>query len=151
MAAIAANRGQDGEAGAFYTRLLALDPVDTQAAAGMAALQRGDPDQAESRLKGVLAASPENGAALFALGNVYAQQARWPEAQLAYFRAVGSEPANAGYAFNLAVSLDKLNQKKLALDYYRRALQLAAKGGATVDAATTERRIRQLEQGVAPR
>ncbi len=145
MAAIAANRGQSAEAGSFYARLLELDPSDAQAAAGMAALQSGDPGQAESRLKSVLATSPESGAALFALGNLYAQQARWPEAQLAYFRAVGSEPANAGYAFNLAVSLDKLNQKKLALDYYRRALQLAQKGGATVDQAATTARIRQLE------
>jgi tetratricopeptide (TPR) repeat protein len=151
MAALAVNRGQDAEAGSFYKRLLELDPSDPQAAAGMAALQRGDPDQAESRLKGVLAASPDTGAALFALGNLYARQARWPEAQLAYFRAVGSEPGNAGYAFNLAVSLDKLNQKKLALDYYRRALQLARQGGATVNLATTEERIRQLEQDAAPR
>ena len=151
MAAIAANRGQGAEAQAFYGRLLELDPADAQAAAGITSLQRGDPDLAESRLKGVLAASPENGAALFALGNLYAQQARWPEAQLVYFRAVGSEPANAGYAFNLAVSLDKLNQKKLALDYYKRALQLAAKGGATVNQATTEERIWQLEHNTAPR
>ena len=151
MAAIAVNRGQGGEAGAFYARLLELDPSDAQAAAGMASTQRSDPSQAESRLKSVLAASPDTGVALFALGNLYAEQARWPEAQLAYFRAVGSEPANAGYAFNLAVSLDKLNQKKLALEYYRRALALARKGGTTVDQAATAARISQLELDPAPR
>ena len=146
MAAIAVNRGNSGEAGSFYARLLELDPSDPQAASGMASIQHGDPNQSESRLKGVLAASPDNAAALFALGNVYAEQARWPEAQQAFFRAVGSEPTNAGYAFNLAVSLDKLNQGKLALEYYRRALQLAQTGASTVNQATVRARIAQLER-----
>jgi tetratricopeptide (TPR) repeat protein len=146
MAAIALNRGQQAEAGSFYTRLLELDPADPEAAAGMASVQRGDPALAESRLKGVLAASPENGPALFALGNVYAQQARWAEAQQAYFRALGSEPNNAGYAFNLAVSLDKLTQPKLALEYYRRTLQLVGSGGASVNLRAVRERIAQLER-----
>ena len=148
MAAIALRRGQAEEAGSFYARLIELNPSDAEAIAGMASVQSGDPGQAESRLKGVLAASPDTGAALYALGNLYAQQARWPEAQQSYFRAFGSTPTNAAYAFNLAVSLDKLDQKKLALDYYRRALQLSPEGasGSDVDRATVSARIRQLEQ-----
>ena len=149
MAAVAQKRGQVDEAGAFYARLLELNPADAEAVAGMASMQRGDPGQAESRLKGVLAASPDTGSALYALGNLYAQQARWSEAQQAYFRAVDTAPSNPAYAFNLAVSLDKLDQKKLALDYYRRALQLFAQGGGVLDAATVSARIRQLEQAGA--
>ena len=149
MAAVAQKRAQADEAGAFYARLLELNPSDAEAVAGMASVQRGDPGQAESRLKGVLAASPDTGSALYALGNLYAQQARWSEAQQAYFRAVGTAPSNPAYAFNLAVSLDKLDQKNLALDYYRRALQLSAQGGGALDAATVSARIRQLEQAGA--
>jgi Tfp pilus assembly protein PilF len=146
LAAIALQRGQAGEAGAHYARLLELDPTDAEAASGMASLQRGDPAQAESQLKKVLAASPQTAAAHFALGNVYAQQQRWPEAQQAYFQALGAAPANADYAFNLAVSLDQLGQQKLALGSYQRALELARKGGGGVDTAAVQARVGQLQQ-----
>jgi tetratricopeptide (TPR) repeat protein len=146
MAAIAVNRGQASEAGSFYTRLLELDPTDAEAASGLAGVQGGDPTQSESNLKKVLATSPQTGSAHFALGNVYAQQQRWPEAQQAYFQAVGAAPANADYAFNLAVSLDKLGHKKLALESYQRALQLAQAGAANVNQVTVQQRIGQLRQ-----
>lgn len=146
MAAIAVNRGQASEAGSFYTRLLELDPTDAEAASGLAGVQGGDPTQSESNLKKVLATNPQTGSAHFALGNVYAQQQRWPEAQQAYFQAVGAAPANADYAFNLAVSLDKLGQKKLALESYQRALQLAQAGAANVNQVTVQQRIGQLRQ-----
>ncbi|MES2316470.1 MAG: tetratricopeptide repeat protein [Pseudomonadota bacterium] len=153
MAAIAVNKGQAGEAGSFYTRLLELDPTDAEAGAGLASVQRGDPNQTESNLKKVLAGNPQTGSAHFALGNVYAQQQRWPEAQQAYFQALGATPANADYAFNLAVSLDKLGQKKLALDTYQKALQLAQRGAANVNQVVVNDRIRQLqhEMAAAPR
>ena len=82
----------------------------------------------------------------FALGNVYAGESRWAEAQQAYFRAVSSDPGNADYAFNLAVSLDHLNQNKHAADYYRRALALAARGPAGFDRQRATNRLRELEQ-----
>ena len=49
------------------------------------------------------------------LGNQLAQQGRWSEAQQEYFKAFASEPDNADFAYNLAVSLDHLRQPKLAL------------------------------------
>ena len=149
MAAVAVNRGNTAEAGAFYARLLELDPTDADAASGIASVQRGDPAQAESNLKKVLAASPQTGSAHFALGNVYAQQQRWPEAQQAYFQALGAAPANGDYAFNLAVSLDKLGQKKLALEAYQKALQLAQRGATNVNQPTVQTRVRQLQQEMA--
>lgn len=149
MAAIAVQRGQAAEAGALYKRLLELDPGDAEAASGMAGLQRGDPAQAESALKKVLAASPQTGAAHFALGNVYAEQQRWAEAQQAYFQALGAVPANADYAFNLAVSLDQLGQSRLALGAYQRALALAQRGGSAVSAPAVQARVRALQQELA--
>jgi Tfp pilus assembly protein PilF len=149
MAAIAVNRGQAAEAGAFYTRLLELDPTDVDAASGLASVQHADPSQAESNLKKVLANSPLTASAHFALGNVYAEQQRWSEAQQAYFQAVGAAPANADYVFNLAVSLDRLGQKKLALASYQRALQLAQGGAANVNQAAVQTRIGQLRQDLA--
>ena len=149
MAAIAVNRGLPAEAGAFYSRLLVLDPLDAEAASGLAGIERNDPAQAESRLKKVLAGSPNSAAAYYALGNVYAQQQRWAEAQQAYFQAVGAAPANADYHFNLAVGLDKLGQQQLALDSYVRAAQLAERGGFNIDQAAVQTRIRQLRQQLA--
>ncbi|SHG71271.1 Tfp pilus assembly protein PilF [Massilia sp. CF038] len=148
MAAIAVNRGQSAEAGSFYARLVELDPTDAEAASGLASVQRSEPDQAESNLKKVLAASPHSGPAYFALGNVYAQQQRWPEAQQAYFQAVGAAPGNADYVFNLAVSLDRLGQKKLALEHYKQTLQLA-QPGSNVSRDTVQNRIAQLQKDLA--
>ncbi|MES2935784.1 MAG: tetratricopeptide repeat protein [Pseudomonadota bacterium] len=148
IAAIALNRGQTAQAGSFYTRLLELDPADADAAAGLASVQQGDVNRTESALKKVLTQNPQSGSALFALGNTYAQQSRWADAQQAYFRAFGVTPESADYAFNLAVSLDKLNQNKLALDYYQRSLQLAKQGGANINKETVKNRIRELQSAV---
>jgi Flp pilus assembly protein TadD len=80
----------------------------------------------------------------FALGNYYAEQARWGEAQQAYFNAYRLEPDNAELAFNLAVSLDRLGQKKSAAQYYQRALQLDPEHNAGFDHAKISQRIEEL-------
>lgn len=143
LAAIALKQKQAGQAVAYYGKLLDLDPADPEALAALIGLQgQTDPTQSESRLKKVLLQNPQADAAHFALGNLYAQQSRWAEAQQSYFRAYGSAPGNADYAFNLAVSLDHLNQGKLALDYYQRAL--AQPGPANFDKLSVQTRIKEL-------
>lgn len=145
MAAIAMNRKQAEQAGAFYVRLLELDPADPDAIAGLTSLQSGDASQIESRLKKILTQNPQAGAILFVLGNLYAQQSRWPEAQQTYFRAYGTAPGNADYAFNLAVSLDRLNQGKLALDFYQRALTLVQTSPGNFNTVAVHIRIKELK------
>lgn len=143
LAAIALKYRQTGQAAAYYGKLLELDPADPEALAALIGLQgQTDPTQSESRLKKILAQNPQADAAHFALGNLYAQQSRWAEAQQSYFRAYSSAPGNADYAFNLAVSLDHLNQGKLALDYYQRAL--AQPGPANFDKPSAQLRIQEL-------
>lgn len=145
IAAIAVTRGQNGQAGSFYNRLLELDPNDADASAGLASLDQNDPSRAESRLKKILSKNPNSGSTLFTLGNVYAEQSRWSEAQQFYFRAFGATPGNADYAYNLAISLDKLDQNRLALEYYQRALQLSEKSGGNLDKAIVINRIQALQ------
>jgi len=82
----------------------------------------------------------------FTLGNQYAQQGRWAEAQQAYFKAFATDPDNADYAFNLAVSLDQLHQPALALEYYRRALALAEKRSASFAPEVARTRVQQLSR-----
>jgi len=102
--------------------------------------------QAESRLKTMLATDPGADVLNFTLGNQYAQQGRWADAQQAYFRAYSADSENPDFAFNLAVSLDHLRQTGLALEYYRRALVLAQKRAANFVPETAQRRELQLSR-----
>ena len=139
-------RNQDFDAAeARYLRVLELDPRDPYAQAGIIALRgRTDPMQSESRLKNLLAQQPDSTVLQYALGNLYAVQARWSDAQSAYFKAFSADPENPDYVYNLAVSLDQLHQEKLALEYYRRALALAGNRAVGFNSAQVEARIREL-------
>lgn len=143
MAAIAQQRGEPREAAQYFGRVLALDPRNAAANAGMSALSV-DEDYSESRLKILLREQGDSAVLHFALGNLYAGQSRWGEAQQAYFDAYALEPGNAEYAFNLAVSLDHLGQKKLAAQHYQRAMQLDPSHSAGFDHARITRRAQEL-------
>jgi tetratricopeptide (TPR) repeat protein len=146
LAAIDVRAARYEAAEATYLRLLQSDPNDPHAHAGLIALRasRLDPLATESRVKTLLAADPDANVLHFTLGNQLAQQSRWAEAQQEYFKAFAAEPDNADFAFNLAVSLDYLRQSKLALEYYRRAIALAQKRGASFDIAGARSRAAQL-------
>jgi tetratricopeptide (TPR) repeat protein len=129
----------------LYARLLELDPRDAYAQAGLIGLQgQVDPLSAESRLKNLIAAQPEASFLNFTLGNQYAAQGRWAEAQQAYFRAYAGDPEHPDFAYNLAVSLDKMHQTKPALEYYGRALALAQGHPVSFDRAQVSKRMTQL-------
>jgi Tfp pilus assembly protein PilF len=128
-----------------YFRVLELDPRDPYAQAGIIALRgQTDPVLSESRLKNLLAQQPEATFLNFALGNQYALQGRWQDAQSAYFKAYSADPGHPDYAYNLAVSLDQLHQPKLALEYYQRAMTLAGNRAVGFNSAQVEARIREL-------
>lgn len=146
LAAIAASRGQADEAASHYLRLLQLDPRDAAAQASLIGLKGySDPTLSESRLKGLLSQSSDAGYLHFALGNLYAQQSRWSEAQESYFNALHAEPGNTDYAFNLAVALDHLDQHKPALVYYQRALSLLKGRSAGFNRDQLNKRIHELQ------
>jgi tetratricopeptide (TPR) repeat protein len=148
LAAIDVRTGRLEGAEATYLRALQLDPSDAHAQAGLIALRgaRLDPLATESRVKSMLAADPEASVLHFTLGNQLAQQGRWGEAQQEYFKAFSANPDNADFAYNLAVSLDHVRQGKLALEYYRRAVALAERRGASFDIAAARARSAQLEK-----
>lgn len=144
LAAIAQKRGRTALAERYYNRVLEIDPEDPDATASLVNLR--NPADGESRLKVLLRDSPNSGALYFSLGNRYASQSLWADAQQAYFNAFASEPDNPDFAFNLAISLDHLDQGKLALEYYQRALRLSNKGFPGFDPAVAANRIHELEQ-----
>lgn len=130
-----------------YLKILELDPRDSYAYAALISMQGNvDPVQSESRIKNLIAAQPEATHLYFTLGNQYAAQARWSEAQSAYFKAFNAEPDNADFAFNLAVSLDHLRQPRLAGEYYRKAVNLAGSRPVGFDRQRAESRARELER-----
>lgn len=145
VAAVSLRTGNLQQAASYYAEVLRRNPRDSAAQAGLIALQENlDPISGESRVKEMLARSPADANLNFSLGNLYAEQGRWPEAQQSYFEAYRLDNANPDYAFNLAVSLDQLSQSKPALEYYRRAEQLAGQSPATFDLAVAQRRAAEL-------
>lgn len=130
-----------------YGRLLELDPRDPHALAGITAIRGAvDPVTTESRLKMLIAQQPESGLLHFALGNQFAAQSRWSEAQQSYFKAFSSDPENPDFAFNLAVSLDNIRQGRLAADYYKQALTLAERRPAAFDRSRVSARMQELQR-----
>ncbi len=81
----------------------------------------------------------------FALGNLYARQGRWSEAQAAYFQAWNAEPENPDILYNLAISLEHLHQSRLAAEYYSQALRLASTRPANFDKLQAESRLRAMQ------
>jgi tetratricopeptide (TPR) repeat protein len=146
IAAIETRSGRYDAAEAGYLRMLQVDPRDANAQAGLLALRaaRQDPAASESRVKSLLAQTPGAHVLNFTLGNQFAQQGRWAEAQQEYFKAFAGDPENADFAYNLAVSLDHLRQPRLARDYYLRAAALAEKRGGAFDVAAARARASQL-------
>jgi tetratricopeptide (TPR) repeat protein len=146
LGALDVRAGRYESAEALYLKVLQVDPRDPEAQAALLALRAGrsDPLATESRVKSMLAVDPAAHALNFTLGNQFAQQNRWAEAQQEYLKAFAAEPDNADFAYNVAVSFDHLHDKPQALEYYRRAITLARSRGASFDLASAQARAAQL-------
>ena len=146
MATIEARGGNRYAAATYYGKALAVDPRNATAQAGLAAMeQETNPDGIESRLRSDLAQNPQSAPLRFALGNLYAAQSRWGEAQAEYFEAFRLDPANADVTYNLAVSLDHLHQERLAAEYYARAIEASRRQATQFDPASAARRLAQIK------
>ena len=145
LGAIAAKAGRIEQAAQHYQRVLELEPRNAFAQGGLIAIVGGaDRQGSESRLKLLIAREPSS-FLYFTLGNLYAEQGQWPGAEQAYFQAYQQQPDNPDYAFNLAVGLEHLGQTRLALDHYRKALDLSfKKGHASFDQSLVIQRVGQL-------
>lgn len=143
LAAIASVQNREVDAQRLYREVLENDPRNAAAQAALLDLL-GNTDSlaTESRLKTLIDRDPSP--QLYqTLGNLYADQKRWNDAQAAYFEAYRNAPDNADYAFNLAVSLDQLRQTAAALRYYEKAI--ATGGVHRFDRAQAEARVQQLK------
>lgn len=153
IAASAMQQGDMASARQTYARLLSMNPRDPLARTGMLeTTAAGDPIQRESDLKALLNDHPDLAAISYALGNLYASQQRWHDAQQAYYNALlsartqASGPVSPDYAFNLAISLERINQPQAALNFYREAKTLSNDHTSSFDMAILEQRLQVLER-----
>lgn len=149
LAVIALQQNRSEQARQHFQRTLMLDPRNVTALAGLAA--SGDElhvADTEAQIRQQLEQQP-SAALQFSLGNLYAGQRRWREAEAAYFESYQANTRNADYAYNLAVSLDYLRLYPAALNYYLKARELASGGGGHGDELRLDKRIRQLQNTVS--
>ena len=151
LSAIAAHKGEVDRAAQGYFRVLEIDPRNPSAHVGLIGLgASGDVNQRESHLRSLLSQQAvggyEAGMLQFGLGNLYASQRRWSDAQQAFFSAHASDAGNPDYLYNLAVSLDHLQQRALALRHYQAALNAAESRPGTFDRRDLDARIAELSR-----
>ena len=134
LAAIAIKNKNYSEAYKHYLHILHLNPEDALAHNALINLaQKTDPVNDESAIKTLLQKEGDVPYLYFSLGNLYAKQHRWPEAQQAFFEAYRLDTTNADYVLNLAISLDHIGQYASAYDYYKTALAMADTSSASFD------------------
>ncbi|WP_288843960.1 tetratricopeptide repeat protein, partial [uncultured Deefgea sp.] len=133
LAAIAQIRGDTPRAQRLYQHLLQLHPEDAAVKQALMALPQAVAEQDILQLEQSGQADPQ------VLAQFYAREQRWSQAQAQFFIVYSQNPS-ATAAFNLAVSLDHLQQPTLALQYYRQALQ----GVGTFDRSAVQQRIAAL-------
>lgn len=151
LAAIDVVEGNPESAYQHYVHLLQRNPQDPVVNAALFSLQgQSSGNISESHLKLMLDRDPNSAQVHFSLGSFYAKQQRWPEAQKSFFEAFGVDKTNPDYAYNLAVSLDQMEQTKAALDYYRQALKLADQHHVSFNTSQVLARIQKLS-GIANR
>jgi len=147
LAAIAINKGDKETAYAQYYQLLDQNPDDALALSSLISLSNNtDPLKDESVIKILLHKEGEVPYLYFSLGNIYARQLRWAEAQQAFFNAYSLDSTNSDYVLNLAISLDKIGQYVTALDFYSVAVEMTQYSSARFDLSSVNSRILTLSK-----
>ena len=149
LAAIAVRHKDFKQAQKLYTRLIKRDQGDSVARAALVGLVgQLDPVKAETELKLMLEQEPGAAYLHFALGNTYALQQRWLEAQNSFFNAYRSDSTNPDYAYNVAVSLDHLGEPSAAIKYYKQALMFSSNKKVSFNNRQVQQRIESLSKNV---
>ncbi len=144
LAAIAQQGGENALAMQYYQRALVIEPENALAHAALSDFMATE--EVESHLKRWLQRQQDSPSLHLALGNYYARQLRWGEAQQAYFSAYRLHPRHVLVSFNLAVSLEQLGQKSQALMFYQRALSLMDKAPDVLPRVQLEQHIQSLQR-----
>lgn len=155
LAAVSLKIGDANGARAHYTKLLELDPRDPLARVGLLeTVPATDSIEREGELRALFNEHPNIPQLAFALGNLQASQGRWNDAQQSYYDALLAAKSSASgavspdYAFNLAVSLERLNQLRPAYEFYREALVQSQTISPTFDVRILRERLDAIERAL---
>ncbi|MEM6998227.1 MAG: tetratricopeptide repeat protein [Pseudomonadota bacterium] len=147
LGAIAIKNQNRKDAYSHYVHLLELNPLDTLAMNALIGLSNSaDPVKDESAIKLLLQREGDVPYLYFSLGNLYAKQNRWVNAQQAFFDAYRLDTTNPDYVLNLAISLDQMGQYDTALDYYKSAIELSENSAKSFDPFPVNNRILALSK-----
>ena len=147
LANIESQRGLNSTARELYEKVLRIDETNSIAQIGL--LQTYGQQDAISRqqiLEKLISTYESNPEAHLALGHALAEQSKWKSAQSSYFKAFSLSPSNAVYAYNLAVSLDRLEQYQAAITYYQKTLSLNKQASKPLDLTRVMNRLIELEK-----
>ena len=147
LAAIAARTNNANEALDYYQQVLTIDPDNQFAKSGLLSLQASAVENPQwlAKLDELVFQNPNSPHLHFLKANVFAMRQQWRAAQASYFKAWENSPNNPDYTFNLAVSLDQLQQTKQALDFYQKAQGLIKNSPHNINEEALNRRIKQLK------
>ena len=145
-AATSTSLGNYEDAISLYRQRLSIDPSDTYARAGLLALasNASTRDEVSQEVDAMLRDNPDSAHLHFLKGVGLAAELDWQNAQTAFYDAYRLSNDNPDYAYNLAISLDHLNQSGLARAYYERALALSVTRKPNFDLAAAQQRISEL-------
>lgn len=145
LAANAMRKQEPDKAKHYYLRVLALNPQDPAARSGILELQEQRSSGSLAAIKEAIEQQPKSAPLYYSLGNQYAKQSNWGAAQAAYFQAFSLASDHPDYAFNLAISLDRMGKGSTALQYYQRASQLAETKPHSISLSALRQRVEYLK------
>ena len=136
--------GNTEQALSTLRRLVELYPRDSNAISAIYLISGGDIQAEETRFKQLLERSEHPAALHYTLGVLYYDQSRFGEAERAFSRASAIEPDQPDYAYNLALSLDRLGRARDAARQYVVALNLANQKNAVFSRDLARSRLKIL-------
>lgn len=140
--------GDTAQALSTLRRLVELYPRDSDAISALYLIGGGELQEQESKLKQLLERSEYPAALHYTLGVIYFEQNRFGEAERSFDRAFSMAPEQADYAYNLAISLDRLGRVREAARQYVVALNLANQSSSVFSREIARARLRVLTAAV---
>ncbi len=146
LGSMAQQQGNEDMAVAYLVRAVKNKPDHAFALAALASLSTTQNRiRLENDLMQLARSNPAVSELPFILGNWYARDKRWADAQQAYFDAFNRNNQSADYAFNLAVSLDQLGKTASAKSFYQKAISLAPSSITHFDVEQARARVAKLD------
>ena len=144
LGAIAIIEEDKQTAKSYYQRALSLNPQNTTALNALSAIDKSLQSD-ETQIKQTIAQDPNNPSAYFNLGNYYLEREKWNLALRAFNQANKLAPGSPDIVYNIAISLDNLDNIKPAINTYKKAVQLSTATTASFNTNAVIDYIKQLE------